>query len=101
MIPKDAGKCYEHRPAIEDITQPRKRKHHVNDIETYSRLMPKKQTIAERLKAAREKLNLSQAQAAEKWEVEKQTLQSWEQGRRTPTGLYLKHVEAILKKAGV
>ena len=63
--------------------------------------MAKAKTIAQRLKAAREKSNLSQSQAAKAWKLSKPTLQSWEQGTRNPAGLYLEKIESILKKAGV
>ena len=64
--------------------------------------MPPKQTQSgDRLKAAREKLNLSQADAAEKWGISLRSLQSWEQGQREPRGLALRALEEILRKAGV
>lgn len=64
--------------------------------------MPPKQTqTGDRLKAAREKLNLSQSQAASKWEIPVRTLQQWEQGQSEPQGLAKRALEAILKKAGV
>jgi len=63
--------------------------------------MAKAKTIAQRLKAAREKANLSQSQAAKTWKINARTLQGWEQGYRNPAGLYLERVEQILKKAGV
>ena len=55
--------------------------------------------IAQKLKAGREKLGLSQSQAAEKWGVNVRTLQTWEQRKRTPRGLALKQLEAILERA--
>ena len=64
--------------------------------------MPPKQTeIGDRLKAAREKLHLSQSQAAKAWGISVRSLQQWEQGQREPRGLALRALEAILKKAGV
>jgi len=55
--------------------------------------------IADRIKAKREQAGLSQSQAARAWGFSKQTLQSWEQGRREPRGLYLQAVERILEKS--
>jgi DNA-binding transcriptional regulator YiaG len=63
--------------------------------------MPKSKTIAERLKSARQKLNLSQSEAGAAWGINHRTLQTWEQGSRSPRGLYLERVEQILKAAGV
>ena len=55
--------------------------------------------IADRIKAKREQAGLSQSQASRAWGFSKQTLQSWEQGRRAPRGLYLQAIERILAKA--
>lgn len=52
--------------------------------------------IARKLKAARERLGLSQSQAAKKWSVPLITLQSWEQNVRTPRGLALKALNELL-----
>lgn len=62
--------------------------------------MSSKQEITTRIIAAREKLGLSQSQAAKKWGLSKHTLQAWEQGSRNPAGLYLEKLEKILKAAG-
>ena len=56
------------------------------------------QTISTRLQAARKKAGLSQAQAAEKWRINKRTLESWEQGLREPRGLALVTLEKILSR---
>jgi len=64
--------------------------------------MPPKDTeIGRRLKAAREKLNLSQDDAAQAWEISASTLRKWEQGQREPRGLALRALETILREAGV
>ena len=55
--------------------------------------------LAQRLKSAREKLALSQSQASKTWEIPIKTLQSWEQGVRTPSGLAFRQLETILAKA--
>lgn len=56
----------------------------------------KGESIGERLKAARERLGLSQSEAAIKWKISKRTLEAWEQGRREPRGLYLEAAQRIL-----
>lgn len=45
--------------------------------------------LANKLKAARTKLNLSQSQAAAAWGIPLKTLQAWEQDQRTPQGFAL------------
>lgn len=55
-------------------------------------------SLSERLKAAREKLGLSQAEAAELWKVNLRTLQSWESGRYAPTGFALAQLDELLKE---
>lgn len=45
--------------------------------------------LARKLKAARQKLGLSQAQAAKEWKIPKPTLVKWEQNQRTPRGFAL------------
>jgi transcriptional regulator with XRE-family HTH domain len=56
-------------------------------------------SIATEIKAARAKLGLSQSQAAKVWDVNLITLQSWEQGIRTPRGFALKMLQQILNAA--
>jgi DNA-binding transcriptional regulator YiaG len=48
------------------------------------------QELASKLKEAREKLGLSQSQAAKAWDIPLSTLQHWEQDERTPRGLALR-----------
>jgi DNA-binding transcriptional regulator YiaG len=52
--------------------------------------------IARKVKAARAKLELSQAQAAAVLGVPKATLIKWEQNQRTPRGLALEALNAKL-----
>jgi DNA-binding transcriptional regulator YiaG len=59
---------------------------------------PKKESFAKRLKAAREKLGISQAEAAKKWGFDLGTLQAWEQEYRNPAGLYREKLEGVLQK---
>lgn len=42
--------------------------------------------FAKLLKAARKNAGLTQAQAAKAWNVERRSLESWEIGRRAPSG---------------
>jgi len=56
--------------------------------------------IADKIKLTREKLNLSQSQAAKAWGISVHTLQSWEQRQRAPRGLALRQLESILDQAG-
>ena len=52
--------------------------------------------IAARIQDARNRLNLSQSQAAAEWGISKRTLQQWEQNRCEPRGLYREKIESIL-----
>lgn len=52
--------------------------------------------LADKLKAAREKLGLSQAQAAEAWGMPRRTLISWENDQRTPRGFALQQLNQML-----
>lgn len=45
--------------------------------------------LANKLKAARAKLGLSQSEAAKAWGIKIRTLQSWEQNWATPRGFAL------------
>jgi DNA-binding transcriptional regulator YiaG len=64
--------------------------------------MPPKDTeIGRRLKAAREKLGLTQDESAQKWGFSVKTLRAWEQGWNEPRGLYLEKLEGILREIGV
>ncbi len=52
--------------------------------------------LAQRIQAARNRLNLSQSGAAKEWGVSKRTLQQWEQSRSSPRGLARTALESIL-----
>ena len=56
------------------------------------------ESIKTRIIEARKKTGLTQAEFSERWELSIQTLRQWEQGQRTPKGLYLKRIEKILSK---
>lgn len=52
--------------------------------------------ISERIALAREKLGLSQSEAAEKWGINKRTLQGWEIEHREPRGFARQQLEKLL-----
>lgn len=58
--------------------------------------------LANKLKAARAKLGLSQSEASKAWGIPLKTLQFWEQDRRTPQGFTAKalneKLDAILSR---
>ena len=54
--------------------------------------------LAARIKAARNRSNLSQSQAAKEWGISKRTLQQWEQSRSSPRGLALAALEDIISR---
>lgn len=52
--------------------------------------------VASKLKEARGKLGLSQAEAGKKWGIPKSTLISWENKQRTPRGFALEQLHKML-----
>ena len=54
--------------------------------------------LAARLKAARRKLQLTQAQAARRWCVNKRTLEAWEIGEHAPLPVFRARLERILRR---
>ena len=58
----------------------------------------RRKTYAQRIKAAREKRNLSQTAAAAKWGFHQQTLNLWENGETQPQGLYRAKLEQVLTR---
>lgn len=54
--------------------------------------------LADKLKAARKNLNLSQSKAAEAWGMPKSTLVAWENKQRTPRGFTLTQLNTMLDK---
>jgi putative transcriptional regulator len=93
------GRCINTRPAITNI-QPEKQYVYDNKTHIIKTMSEQPSTgIAERIQEARNRLNLSQSQAAAEWGISKRTLQQWEQTRREPRGLYREKIEAILSKA--
>jgi len=90
------GRCINTRPAITNI-QPLNQYVYDNKTHIIKTMSEQPSTrLAERIKEARNRLNLSQSQAAEEWGISKRTLQQWEQARREPHGLYREKIESIL-----
>jgi DNA-binding transcriptional regulator YiaG len=56
----------------------------------------RKQSLGHQIKAAREKLGLSQSQAAAAWSINVNTLQNWEIGRSEPRGFARVHLDQLL-----
>jgi DNA-binding transcriptional regulator YiaG len=52
--------------------------------------------LADKLKAARKKLNLSQSKAAAAWGMPVRTLINWENDNQTPRGFTLTQLNAML-----
>lgn len=52
--------------------------------------------LASQIKAARERLKLSQSQAAKAWGVPVKSLQNWEQNRSSPQGKTLERLWSVL-----
>jgi DNA-binding transcriptional regulator YiaG len=94
---KGAGRCSHTIPAAQDTITTKG--NHVPDTEPNisTAAMPER-NIAERIKAARQSLGLSQSQAAKAWKLNTRTLQDWEQGARMPSGLYRERIERILRR---
>jgi DNA-binding transcriptional regulator YiaG len=57
----------------------------------------KEKSYATYLKALRKELGLSRKEAGEAWGLSWRTIETWEQGRREPTGLYRERLEEVLK----
>jgi transcriptional regulator with XRE-family HTH domain len=58
----------------------------------------KNSSIARRIKSLRLKLNLTQEQFAQKVGVSFSTVNEWERGKRTPSPLALRQLEALIEK---
>jgi DNA-binding transcriptional regulator YiaG len=59
---------------------------------------PAQPDISVRLKEWRERLGLTQRQAAERLGVSERTFQQWEQGRQSPRGLALKTLQTEIAR---
>lgn len=91
------------------VTPPARLRHQLNPFKGESNVLNRhnhtiqmatanQKSISSRLKAAREKLSITQSEAARQWGVSVQAVQLWEQERRQPRGLYLEKIEGILAK---
>jgi DNA-binding transcriptional regulator YiaG len=58
----------------------------------------KSTNFPQRIKQARGKLGLSQRAAARLWRFPQTTLRYWEEGERTPAGLYKQKLERVLRR---
>jgi len=58
----------------------------------------KEPTLGERIQRKRTREGLSQSQAAEAWDIPKQTLQAWERNRYAPRRFARAALEKILKE---
>jgi DNA-binding transcriptional regulator YiaG len=54
-------------------------------------------SLADQLRAWRKARRLSQSEAALKLQISKRTLENWEQSRREPRGLALRHLRDTIK----
>ena len=54
--------------------------------------------LAARLKAARRRLHLTQAQAARRWGVNKRSLEGWELGDHAPLPVFRERLERALRR---
>ena len=54
--------------------------------------------LAARIKAARRKLQLTQAQAAARWRVNKRSLEAWEAGEHAPLPVFRARLERALRR---
>ena len=63
--------------------------------------MHEKDQFAKQLQKARQRLGLSQSQAAKEWDVPLKTLQQWEQGVALPRGSTLLRLLPLLAKSKV
>ena len=59
-------------------------------------MLTPRMNLASQFKEARERLGLSQSEAARQWGVTIAALQSWEQGKRSPRGPILNRLLPIL-----
>jgi DNA-binding transcriptional regulator YiaG len=57
--------------------------------------------LAARLKAARRRLRLTQAQAARRWRVNKWNLEGWELGDHAPLPVFRERLERALRRVEV
>jgi DNA-binding XRE family transcriptional regulator len=60
--------------------------------------MERTASLAARIKAARRKLQLTQAQAAARWRVNQRSLEAWEAGEHAPLPVFRARLEPGLKK---
>jgi DNA-binding transcriptional regulator YiaG len=60
--------------------------------------MAEEGSLPQRIKAAREKLELTQAGVAKRWGFSRRTLEAWEEGVKSPAPLYREKLERSLRR---
>ena len=60
--------------------------------------MAEEGSLPQRIKAAREKLGLTQAGLAKRWGFSRRTLEAWEEGVKSPAPLYREKLERNLRR---
>jgi DNA-binding transcriptional regulator YiaG len=60
--------------------------------------MAEEGSLPQRIKAAREKLGLTQAGLAKRWGFSRRTLEAWEEGIKSPAPLYREKLERSLRR---
>ena len=60
--------------------------------------MAEEGSLPQRIKAAREKLGLTQAGLANRWGFSRRTLEAWEEGVKSPAPLYREKLERSLRR---
>lgn len=60
--------------------------------------MAEEGSLPQRIKAAREKLGLTQAGVAKRWGFSRRSLEAWEEGVKSPAPLYREKLERNLRR---
>jgi DNA-binding transcriptional regulator YiaG len=60
--------------------------------------MAEEGSLPQRIKAAREKLGLTQAGLAKRWGFSRRTLEAWEEGIKSPAPRYREKLERSLRR---
>ena len=60
--------------------------------------MAEEGSLPQRIKAAREKLGLTQGEVAKRWGFSRRTLEAWEEGIKSPAPLYREKLERSLRR---
>ena len=60
--------------------------------------MAEERSLPERIKAAREMLELTQREVAKRWGFSRRSLEAWEEGIKSPAPLYREKLERNLRR---